>query len=218
TNYLCVSKKDTAIEGQYFIDLDIPPPALHIVSGAKNLSLYTTSGAITADVWMTGNNKLKRASVKLCSDNGRVCAKISERRPSLDIELWANYGDVSLSLPRCFRGPITIRSPHERIKFSSALERRVAPLSDAQGVRVYFVGDQPRSGRWRGDVSEEGEKDAGGSLEEPLDELSVGGRHTSVRINWEGEPELPQMIQNGWKNFRSGNVRLFTSGRVKSLL
>ncbi|KAH9027190.1 hypothetical protein EDB84DRAFT_1439917 [Lactarius hengduanensis] len=211
TNYLCVSKKDVAIEGQYFIDLSIPPPALHIVSGAKNLSLYTTSGAVTADVWVTGNNKLKRASIKLCSDNGRVCAKIhdtfyngeSERRPSLDIELWANYGDVSLSLPRCFRGPITIRSPHERIAFSAVLERRVAPLSDAQGVRVYFVGDQPRSGRWRGGVGEEGGKDAGGSLEEPLDELSVGGRHTSVQINWDGEPELPQMIQNGWKDFRS---------------
>ncbi|KAH9066821.1 hypothetical protein EDB87DRAFT_463101 [Lactarius vividus] len=226
TNYLCVSKKNIAIEGQYFVDLAIPPPALHIMSGAKNLFLYTTSGAVTADVWVTGNNKLKRASIKLCSDNGRVCVKIhdtfyngeSERRPSLDIELWANFGDVSLSLPRCFRGPITIRSPHERIAFSAALERRVAPLSDVQGVRVYFVGDQPRSGRWRGDVGEEGEKDVGGSLEEPLDELSVGGRHTSVRIKWDGEPELPQMMQNGWKDFLSGKVRFFTSGRVKSLL
>ncbi len=76
TNYLSVSKEGVAVEGQYFIDLSIPPPAPHIVSEAKNLSLYTTSGAVTADVWVTGNNRLKRVSLKLCSENGRVCAKI----------------------------------------------------------------------------------------------------------------------------------------------
>ncbi|KAH9066820.1 hypothetical protein EDB87DRAFT_1588404 [Lactarius vividus] len=222
TNYLCVSKKGVAIEGQYFIDLSIPPPALHIMSGARNLSLYTTSGAVNADVWVTGNNRLKRVSLKLCSDNGHVCAKIhdifyngeSEHRPSLDIELWANYGDVSLSLPRCFRGPITIRSSHERIKLSSALVTRTTMLSDVQGVRVYFVGDRPHSWRWRGGIGKEGKKDASGSLEEPLDELSVGGRHTSVRIKWDGESELPQMRQNEWENFCMGNVRFFTSGRA----
>ncbi|KAH9039365.1 hypothetical protein EDB85DRAFT_1887530 [Lactarius pseudohatsudake] len=156
TNYLCVSKQRVAIEEQYFIDLSIPPPALHILSGAKNLSLYTTSGAVTADVWVTGNNRLKRVSLKLSSDNGHVCAKLSEHRPSLDIELWANYGDVSISLPRCFRGPIMIRSHHERIAFSSELKKRTPKLSDVDGVRVYFVGDRPRSWRWRGGVGEEG--------------------------------------------------------------
>jgi hypothetical protein len=220
TNYVRVSKKGVAIEGQYFIDLSIPPApqsVADVVSGAKNLSLYTTSGAVTADVWVTGNNKLKRASMILCSDNGLVCAKIhdviyngagSEPRPSLDIELWANYGDVSLSLPRCFRGPITIRSSHERVAFSPALEQRMAPLSDVEGVRVFFIGGRPRSGRWRGDVDEEGWKAAGGSPEEHLDELSVGGRHTSVRINWDGEPELPRMNESGWKAFRLGTTGL----------
>jgi len=247
TNYLCVSKKDVTIEGQYFIDLSLPP-APQIVSdaesGGKNISLYTTSGAVIADVWVTGNNKLKRVSMKLCSDNGHVCAKIvrlnprpsvvqskitpkrikhdifsdgeSELRPSLGIDLRANHGDISLSLPRCFRGPITITSSHERIKFSDALEERVAPLSDIQGVRVYFVGDRPRSGQWRGDDNE-GEEHASTSEsteEEPLDELTVSGWHTSVRINWDGEPELPEMKPNGWENFCRGSARFFTSGRV----
>lgn len=144
----------------------------------------------------------------------------SERRLSLNIDLRANYGDVSLSLPRYFRGPITIRSSHERVAFSPALEERMAPISDVQGVRVYFVGNRPRSGRWRGGVDDdddnESEEDtsAGGSPEEPLDELSVGGRHTSVRIRCHGEPELPQIQQNGWENFCMGTVRFFTSGRV----
>ncbi|KAI9453380.1 hypothetical protein BJY52DRAFT_1189604 [Lactarius psammicola] len=226
-NYLRVSKKGVAIKGQYFINLSIPPPAPYIVSEAKNLSLYTTSGAVTADIWVTGNNGLKRVSMKLCSDNGHVCAKIhdifyngkSERRPSLDIELWANYGDVSLSLPRFFRGPITIRSSHERVAFSPALEKCMAPLSedDVQGVRVFFVGDRPLSGPWRGDDKEGGDGDgagAGGSPDELLDELSVGGWHTSVRIRWDGEPELPQKRPNGWEDFCMGSARFFTTGRV----
>ncbi|KAI9440693.1 hypothetical protein H4582DRAFT_1488374 [Lactarius indigo] len=201
TNYLFVSKKGVAIEGQYFLDLSIPPPppsVSGVAAGAKNLSLYTTKGGITADIWVTGNNKMKQVSMKLCSDSGHVRAKIhdvfsddgSEHRPSFDIDLRAN-GDTSLSLPRCFRGPITINTSHERIAFSAALEERTAPVSDVKGVRVYFVGDRPRSGPWGGDNDKQAE---GASPEEPLDVLFVGGWYnTSVRINWDGEPELPQM-------------------------
>ena len=99
----------------------------------------------------------------------------------------------------------------------------MAPLSDVQGVRVYFVGDRPRSGKWRGDTNDDDDDDGkeseedtrmGGSPEERLDELSVSGWHTSVRIQCHGDPELPQMQQNGWENFCMGTVRFFTSGRV----
>ena len=79
TNFLRVSKKGVAIQGQYFLDLSIPlAPQLvsEPVSGIENLSLYTTSGAVNADVWLTGNNKSNRASLKLCSDNGPVHAKV----------------------------------------------------------------------------------------------------------------------------------------------
>ena len=79
----------------------------------------------------------------------------SEHRLSLNIDIRANYGDISLSLPRYFRGPITIRSSHERVAFSPALEERMAPISDVQGVRVYFVGNRPRSGIWRGDINDD---------------------------------------------------------------
>jgi len=225
TNYLHVFKKGVAIQGQYFIDLSIPPAPQSVsdaVAGTENISLRTTSGAITTDVWVTGNNKLKRISMKLCSDNGHVRAKVhdafsvgeSEDRPSLDIEVQANYGDVSLSLPRCFRGPIMIRSSHERIAFSPALEECTAPLSDVQGARrVYFVGNRPLW--WRGN-DEEGEEnaDVGRCPEEPLDELSVGGSHTSLRICWDGEPELPQIKLSGWEHFCMGTTRFFTSSRV----
>ena len=90
----------------------------------------------------------------------------------------------------------------------------MALLSDVRNVRVYFVGDRPRSGRWYGGDNAEGAS-AGGSQEEPLDELSVNGRHSSVRIRWDGEPELPYTNPGGWANFCTGTSRFFTSARVK---
>ena len=132
-------------------------------------------------------------------------------RPSLDLDLWSTYGDISLSLPRCFRGPMKIHTSHDRIAFSPAFEKRMALLSDVQGVRMYFVGDRPRSGKWRGsNRAEEGEE----NVEEQLDALVVNGWHSSVRIRWDGEPELPYMNQDGWTSFCMGTGRFFTSGRV----
>ena len=110
-----------------------------------------------------------------------------------------------------------IHTSHDRIAFSPAFKERTALLSDVQGVRMYFVGDRPRSGRWRGsDNTEEGEETAGedGSPEEPLDGLLVDGWHSSVRIRWDGEPELPHMNQDGWTSFCMGTGRFFTTGRV----
>ena len=84
TNYLRVCKRDIprgyiAISGQYFIDLSIPPvpqSVRHVPPGAENLFLHTTGGTVTADVWVTGKNKSRRASMKLHSENGGVNAKI----------------------------------------------------------------------------------------------------------------------------------------------
>ena len=123
--------------------------------------------------------------------------------------LRANYGDISLSLPRCFRGPITIRTGDERIDFSPALGEYASLISDVPGIRVYFVGTRPRSGKWGN-----GGEDNSESIEDSLDELTVDGRYTSVRINWDGEDEVPIMRPNGWQLFRGGAERFFTTGRV----
>ncbi|KAI0246700.1 hypothetical protein BJV78DRAFT_1252305 [Lactifluus subvellereus] len=133
-------------------------------------------------------------------------------RPSLTILLRASYGGVSFSIPRCFRGPITILPSHwhGRISFSPDLERNTALLSDVNGTRVYFVGKRPLTGKWHSGE----ENGATEREEEPLDELSVGGIHTSVRINWVGELELPEMKPNGWEDFCFGARRFFTTGRV----
>jgi hypothetical protein len=82
--------------------------------------------------------------------------------------------------------------------FSPAFEERTALLSDFKGIRVYFVGDRPRSWMlWNDDDNnKEGEETAacsGISPDGPLDKLFVSrcGLGVSVRIRWDGEPELP---------------------------
>ena len=126
----------------------------------------------------------------------------------------AIYGDISVSLPRCFRGPITIRTGDDRVAFSPALKESMTLVSDIPSFLVYFVGERPFKGKWgtsggSGDGDEEGE--SSGQL---LDELSVGGGFSSVRINWDGEEELPEMKPSGWNAFCGGTARFFTSGRV----
>ena len=130
----------------------------------------------------------------------------SGNRPSLNIKAWATIGGVYLSLPRCFRGLITIQPSREGIVLSPALGERAALLTDVKAARVYFVGDRPRA--WLSscdDNDEEGEDDGedddkegekatvgmGRSPEEPLDKIIVTSWTSAVQIRWEGEPELP---------------------------
>ena len=85
-------------------------------------------------------------------------------RPSLHIKVRAS-GDVSLSLPRCFRGLISIESSYKRIAFSPAFEKCTALLSDVRNVCVYFVGDRPRSWMWCGGADDD-DKEGEGSANE----------------------------------------------------
>jgi len=156
----------------------------------------------------------------LCTEDGTVRAtvhdssspdKSSRALPYLDMELRANYGDVHLSLPRCFRGPITIRTGDDRVAFSHAFQERTTLISDISDVRVYFVGDRPRGGKWgKGD-----DGDGGETARDLLDELSVSGRHTSVRIRWDGEVEEPVIKSfSVAQKFFSGADRFFSTGRA----
>jgi hypothetical protein len=47
----------------------------HVVAVSENL-FFNVTGTITANVWVTGNNKLRQVSMKLVSDTGDVNAKV----------------------------------------------------------------------------------------------------------------------------------------------
>ncbi|KAH9995067.1 hypothetical protein BJV77DRAFT_992325 [Russula vinacea] len=67
------------------------------------------------------------------------------------MDLRADHGDVYLSLPRCFRGPITIRTRDDRIAFSPAFGKRTALISDMDGdEEVPFMLPDPWKGFWSG--------------------------------------------------------------------
>ena len=125
-------------------------------------------------------------------------------RPPLDLDLRANYGVITLWLPRCFRGPITIHTTHENIVFSPALEESTVLFSDVQGSREYFLGDRPRRGKWSMNNTYDWRETAA-TAEEPVDTLRISGRHSGVRIKWIGEEE-PTWLRSIW----NGVGRLFT--------
>jgi hypothetical protein len=123
-------------------------------------------------------------------------ASETEHRPSLDIQLRANQG-VYLSLPRCFRGLITIQPSRTGITLSPTFNRHTALLSDVQDIRVYFVGDRPRSWMlWHADDDNKEREEAAESTvkdpEEPLDNLLVSAWNSTLQIYWDGEPGFPQ--------------------------
>jgi len=143
--------------------------------------------------------------MSLGNDNGFIHAKLHDpscrdaneptARPSLDVTVRASHGDISLALPLCFRGPVTIHTTHERIAFSPGLKPCTSQLSDVLGERVYFVGERPRKGEWRG-----GSEDDGGmehTPEEAVDRLHVYGDHTNVWIGRIGE-EKPGWWTSVW--------------------
>ena len=125
----------------------------------------------------------------------------------------ANYGDVYVSLPHRFRGHITIRTSDERVAFSHALNESTALLSEVPGSRVYFVSDRARGGGAGGTQQNDG-GETPPVEDEPVDELSIGGKYTSVRINWDGEAEPRAMGLDGLMSFFSGADRFFSSGRM----
>lgn len=148
--------------------------------------------------------------------------KSGAARANFDIEIIANFGDVSVWLPRCFRGEITIRAKHDYIAFSPKLGAYVAPLLEIPQERVYFVrdelcGDQPsprrggRGGRDRDRDCADGADKKDRCPDEPLDALLVHGKHSSVRISWDDEKELSDMkpleivtTRGGWKALLNG--------------
>jgi hypothetical protein len=151
--------------------------------------------------------------------------------PNLDIEICANSGDVSVSLPRCFRGEITIRASSDRVMFSPALGACTAQLLDIPEERVFFVRNELcEDGRWsNGNSNSNGDsKGQGRSPEEPQDALLIHGEYRNVRLNWIGEEDLPEtrlpsrlgiIVPNlkmgaGWKTFWNDVGRLVLPNKV----
>ncbi|KAJ7050278.1 hypothetical protein C8F01DRAFT_1345446 [Mycena amicta] len=79
--------------------------------------------------------------------------------PPLSLSLHTTDGSISLTLPRTFRGPLTVRLArgYARMRFSPAVSKATTVFSESSdGVRRCFVGDfagwdSEEEGKWTGD-------------------------------------------------------------------
>lgn len=90
TNYLRVCKPNADIDGQYALDLAMPPLLQSAYDGVliskqnRNLLLESSKGSVAAEIWVVPDpsGKSNRASMALLSQTGPVKAKVV--RPGLD--------------------------------------------------------------------------------------------------------------------------------------
>ena len=78
TNYLRVFKVNVGVEGQYILDLSLPPVpgAIARDTDPKNLSLHTTCGRVDAEIWVIhdGSGDPRRVTLDMCTDSGAIRA------------------------------------------------------------------------------------------------------------------------------------------------
>ena len=83
-----------------------------------------------------------------------------------------------ISIPRTFRGQLTLYTHHGRVLLSSALAPRAAMLSVLNRSHMYFVGERPSDNKWRTGMSGEGEE---------VDEVIGWTQNGDVEVSYDDE-------------------------------
>jgi hypothetical protein len=199
TNYLHIKEKNNSIKQKICLDLSIPlsqasalPGSGTDVSEMPNLVLDSHNGSVIAEVWVHRSDPVengikdpsKRARLDFRSENGTVKALVhvhpsmAEPRPFLQIEARAHNGSVAISIPRSFRGQITLHTDNGHVQLSSALASHAAMLSGLNGSHTYFVGERPDGDKWCTGAGGEGEK---------VDEVIGWSKNGSVKVSYNDE-------------------------------
>ncbi len=103
---------------------------------------------------------------------------MAEPRPFLQIEARGHNGAITVSIPRSFRGQLTLHTDNGRVLLSSALAPRASMLSGLNGSHTYFVGERPDGDKWRTGTSGEGEE---------VDEVISWSKNGSVKVSYDDE-------------------------------
>ncbi len=101
-----------------------------------------------------------------------------EPRPYLNIEVRAHNGAITVTIPRSFRGQLTLRTDNGRVHLSPTLSPRAASLSALNGTHTYFVGERPSDGKWHTGESEDGDE---------VDGLIASSKNGSIRVSYDDE-------------------------------
>ncbi|KAI0305343.1 hypothetical protein B0F90DRAFT_1191195 [Multifurca ochricompacta] len=169
TNYLHVKEQNHSITQKVLLDMSISRPLLSALpvraedSAVSNLTLDSHNGSVSGEVWVlhphtvhagVHTNKAigERVRLQFRSHNGAVRAIVHvhpltvEPRPFLSIEARAQNGSVAITIPRSFRGQLTLHTDNGRVVLSPTLATCVSPLSNLNGTHTYFIGERPSDG------------------------------------------------------------------------
>ena len=115
---------------------------------------------------------------------------MAEPRPFLSIDVRAHNGGVSITIPRSFRGQLTLHTDNGWVQLSSALAPRAAALSTVDGTRTFFVGERPCGGRWHTGAGRDGEE---------VDEVMGWSKNGSVKVSYDDEDKGPGLLSSFFK-------------------
>ena len=114
-----------------------------------------------------------------------VHASMAEPRPFLQIEARGYNDSVTISIPRTFRGQLTLHTHHGRVLLSSALAPRAVMLSVLNRTHTYFVGERPSDNKWHTGMNGEGEE---------VDEV-IGWTHNGdVKVSYDHDDDKDEYI------------------------
>jgi len=128
----------------------------------KNVRLETVHGHVEAEIVLVQNKttqSLQRATLHMSSTHGGIKLTIPDHlhRPPFQLTAKSTDGNINLTLPRSFTGPITVSYVHGEVK-ASALGGKFITLGEANGKMKGFIGDLSKytecdgAGKgWKGD-------------------------------------------------------------------
>ncbi|KAJ7048232.1 hypothetical protein C8F01DRAFT_1380633 [Mycena amicta] len=225
TNHLSLNRRHGRIEGAFVIDPGLKMPAHMLAPLAKdethetrrNLYLRAQNGSIDVDVWVLSakdaqdDSKFKfpgqgRVRLGLSTQSGNISLRLHASPHPLNLSLHTDEGSVSLTLPRTFCGPLTIRLGYGRMHLSPALSAATTIFNESsKGVSRSFVGDFAESG-WA---------DAPG--EWTGDEAQVGSDYGNVRIEFEDEWEEKKIKMVSFAVYMGGVLGVVVFGVIVAL-
>jgi hypothetical protein len=115
---------------------------------------------------------------------------MAEPRPLLSVNVRAHNGAIFITIPRSFRGQLTLHTDNGCVNLSSALAPQAAVLSNLDGTRTYFVGERPSGGKWYTGAGKDGEE---------VDEVMGWSKNGSVRVSYDDEDKGPGFLSSLFK-------------------
>ncbi|KAF8997730.1 hypothetical protein BDQ17DRAFT_1411313 [Cyathus striatus] len=158
TNNINITRVNGPIRDLYVIDpyLSLPPsflPPLPPGEERKNLDVKSVNGSVYLDVRVVGREGRgggrrkggKGARLGVRSVNGAIEVVFHEtqNRPPTTLTAHTQNGQITLSLPRSFKGPVRLTTHNGRVRFSEGVRDKMMVGSEERGcVRGYLGWDE----------------------------------------------------------------------------